>query len=68
MTEYTVYFSQSAEAIIRVEADDPDDAIDRAWDQLPGSLCHQCAEDVQLAGDWEPALVFDDDDKEVWTR
>ena len=38
MTEYTVYFSQSAEAIIRVEADDPDEAIDKAWDALPGSL------------------------------
>ena len=68
MSEYTVYFSRPAEAIVRAEAEDPEDAIDKAWDDLPGALCHQCAGDYQLAGEWEPEVVTDEDGNEVWTR
>lgn len=68
MSEYTVYFSQSVGAVERVEADDPEDAIDKTWDNLPHSLCHQCACEFDLAGDWEPDIVVDENNKEVWTR
>lgn len=65
---YTVYFSQSAGTAVRdVEADDAEDAIDKAYDDLPGGLCHQCAARIDLAGDWEPEAVTDNG-KTVWER
>lgn len=67
MSEYTVHFIQTASAAItRVEAEDTDDAIEKAWDRLPGPLCHQCARDVELAGEWEPECVTDSDGETVW--
>lgn len=64
---YTVYFTQIASASVRnVEAEDSEDAIDQAWDQLPLSICHQCASKVELAGEWEPDAVVDADGNTVW--
>lgn len=71
MTEYTVYFTTVASSPdIRVEAKDPDDAIDKACesDDLPslGSICHQCARYFDMGGDWEPNIVEDSDGNAVW--
>lgn len=66
MSEYTVWFSTPAEAAVTVQADDPDDAIEKAYNDLPGSLCHQCAHDYQVGGEWEPDVVLDGDSNEVW--
>lgn len=71
MPEYTVYFSTTAGSPgVRVEADDPDEAIEKACNSnnLPslGSICHQCAPKFDMGGDWEPTHVFDADDKQVW--
>ena len=66
MSEFDVYFRQVASASARkVEAEDYDEAIELAWDKLPGSLCHQCACEVELAGEWEPDAVVDADGKTV---
>ncbi|WPH57693.1 hypothetical protein [Mycobacterium phage WXIN] len=67
LAEYQVWFTQSASAFAEVKAEDPEDAIDRAWNKLPGPLCHQCAGKVDMAGDWEPDVVYADGE-EVWTR
>ncbi|AEJ94154.1 hypothetical protein THIBAULT_54 [Mycobacterium phage Thibault] len=67
MNEYTVWFAQAVGTVVkRVEAEDYSEAIDRAWDELPGSLCHQCARDFDLAGEWEPDAVEDAEGNIVW--
>lgn len=68
MPEYKVYLSTPAEAFIKVEAEDPDDAIEKASDKLRVNLCHQCARQVDVgAGVWEPTAVFDEVSGElVW--
>ncbi|QSM87561.1 hypothetical protein I3U44_17175 [Mycobacteroides abscessus subsp. bolletii] len=72
MSEYTVYFTTVASSPgITVEADDPEDAINKAWDSddLPslGSICHQCARAFDLGGEWEPNAV-ECDGKVVWSE
>lgn len=59
MSNYTVYFTSVASASARVEADDYEEAIDSAWDEMPGSLCHQCAHWIEFSGEWEPDIVID---------
>lgn len=70
MSEYAVIFISTASASVRVEADDADEAIDKAWDAgPPTSLCHQCARAVDLSGEWEPDAVIDDITGDtVWER
>ncbi len=71
MPEYTVTFTAETSAVVTVNADDPDDAIERATEHLPGSLCHQCAgyrrEYSRDEGDFEPVTVVDESGDEVWT-
>jgi predicted Zn-dependent protease with MMP-like domain len=64
--KYTVYFTQTASAEVKVEAGDYNDAIERAWEDLPSSLCHHCASQVDLLGDWEPDAVVNESGKTVW--
>lgn len=65
MTAYSVHFTTPASRIVRVEADDPDEAIEKADNEVGCVLCHQCAGEIDLAGVWEPVVVFDDDKNEV---
>lgn len=66
MPKYVVYFQSVAETRVEVDVDDPDDAIDTAWDRVGGSLCHQCAHAVDLSGEWDPVEVADAAGKTVW--
>lgn len=67
MSTYDVYLSTPAETVVRaVEAEDPDEAIELAYDQAPVVLCHQCAAKVDMAGEWEPTAVFDSSGDVVW--
>lgn len=67
MNNYTVYFSTPAETFVKVQAEDVDEAIDAAWDEVHVTLCHQCAREVDMAGVWEPSAVIDDaTGKAVW--
>lgn len=69
MPEFTVYFSQHASAAVDgVVAESTDEAIEEAYQGLPGPLCHQCAREYELAGDWEPEAVVDGSGNEWWTR
>lgn len=73
MTEFNVYFTTVAGAPgVTVEADDYEEAIDKAYASAdlpsPGGLCHQCALQFDLSGEWEPESVSDADGKTVWER
>ena len=59
MAQFTIYFTQTASCAIEVEAEDLDEAIDLAYEQVPSGLCAHCAgfgseAGIDLAGDWEP--------------
>ena len=65
MSRYRVGMSTIANITVTVEADSPKDAIEKAYDELPGSICAQCSgwgQNWSLdMGEWEP----DDDLPEV---
>jgi hypothetical protein len=56
MPEYVVYFRTVASTAVRVEADDEDEAVEAAFEELP-HLCAQCSGWGQRAGvelgDWQ---------------
>ena len=57
MTKYRVNFETGASLTITVEAEDPDLALDKAYEGLPGGICAQCSGwggqwDLDL-GDWQ---------------
>ncbi len=67
MPEFTVRFQPSADLSIRVQAEDAETAIDKAYKEKPSDLCHQCAGyrrayslDVEF-NDIEPYEVTDTD-------
>jgi hypothetical protein len=71
--EYTVYLNQMLSASVTVEADDPDEAIDKAHESdLPRGICAQCSGwgqkswSMDTSGDWEPDEVVDSQGKTVW--
>jgi hypothetical protein len=48
MPKYRVYLVTTASATVEVEADDTEQAIELAFQEAPGGLCHQCARDYDL--------------------
>lgn len=71
--KYRVVLEQIASTVIDVEADDIDAAIDEAWQEAPSGLCAQCSgwnnpPGVNLAGEWEASVVYDEHDHEVWNE
>ncbi len=55
MPKYYVTFEVSASASIEVEADNPDEAEQKAEEEIHVSLCHQCARNIHL-GDYGDCL------------
>lgn len=54
MGTYVVHWYSTGGQSIEVEADSMDDAIDASGQELPHSLCHQCASVADGFGDnWE---------------
>lgn len=54
-----VTFTDHASTVVDVQTEaDPDtgegqeEAFEKAEDQLPGGLCHHCANEIELNGDW----------------
>jgi hypothetical protein len=43
MAKYRVFMHAIADATVSVEADSLDEARELAYEELPGSLCYQCA-------------------------
>lgn len=63
MTEYRVYLKTWTDVAMTVEADDPDEAIDKAMEDMPRSICAQCSGWGQKwsrdEGEYEPYEVAD---------
>lgn len=53
MSKFELYFLQTASTSVTIDADDLESAIEQAYNKLPGSLCHHCARDFDMSGDWE---------------
>ena len=50
---------------IAVEADNPEDAADMAYNKLQVGICHQCSEELQV-GDIVSIEIYDEDDNVVY--
>lgn len=57
MKTYLVAFVSTAATYVEVEADSPDEAEEKAWFEINGTLCHQCSSNVELSGDWDTDTV-----------
>ena len=67
MPSYTVYFTTVGSTHVKVEASDPEEALDKAYDEVYVYLCHQCAHELDLGGEWEADSVYDNEtNEEVW--
>ena len=73
MPEFTVHLIQTASTVITVEADDCEAAIEAAYDKAPSDVCASCSGwngsiGIELAGTWEPNVVYDADSNTVWSE
>lgn len=67
MPEFAVHYTTVASTCVTVTADDVSDAIEKADRQVGRSLCHQCAREVELGGEWELDVVYNNETgKQVW--
>lgn len=70
MPSYTVDFTTTASVTVKVEADDPDSAIDFAYDEMPAEICAQCSgwgrNWSKEEGEYEVDAVYGADGKKVW--
>ena len=70
MTQFTVHFTTTAEIAVKVEAEDYDEAIEKADDLLgsPSTLVYAShPRGFDMAGVWEPDSVFDESTRaQVW--
>ncbi|EFC80166.1 hypothetical protein [Parafrankia sp. EUN1f] len=60
MPRYGVVFTTTASALVKVEADSPEEAREKAPAELDTGLCHHCARRIEL-GDFE----YDEDDADA---
>ncbi len=71
MAEYTVCLTMVVSAVVTVDADDPDAAIDAAYHspEMPGTMGHQAFGDALVdESEWEPTSVSDAAGEEVWSE
>jgi hypothetical protein len=70
MPTYTVHMTSVVSTAIRVEADDPQEAIDNAYnsDDMPGGMRPGAfgRARVDESGEWGAVEVSDQDGKTVW--
>lgn len=62
MSTYSVYLESTVSTVVEVECDSLDDLDDVLWEEVPGSLCHQCARTHETSGEWEVVTVYDGDE------
>ena len=71
MPKFTAHFQAGASASATVEADDYDEAIDKAHDEITGGLCAYCSGYGQSygkdIGDFEVYEVTDESGETVWS-
>lgn len=65
---YSVSMSGYASTVVYVEADGPDEAREKAEQEVYVSLCHQCAGHADIGDEWEPTAVLDEDNETVWEK
>lgn len=63
--DFTVQFVTGASTIVRVKAPNHEEAIDKAHAEVFAQPCHQCSNSFDLAGEWEPVCVIDDETNEI---
>jgi hypothetical protein len=64
MTTYRISWSTWANTVTEVEADTVEEAISAAYDEeLPRTLCHHCAHDLDLGDEWDPTSAYADDEE-----
>lgn len=75
MPKFKVRFQPSADLAVTVEAEDYDDAIDKAYDERPTGICAQCSGwrqpfslDVVTDDGIEPYEVVDETGERVWSQ
>ena len=69
MAEYTVHLTMVVSTGVAVEADDPEAAIDAAYNspKMPTGMGHQAFGDALVdESEWVPAAVSDAAGEEVW--
>jgi hypothetical protein len=54
MPEFAYHFTQTAGHTVFVDAPTREAGEPEAWDRLPVSLCHACAHEYEMSGDWIP--------------
>jgi len=71
MAKFTVQLIAASSISVTVEADDVDDAIDKAYNEEPGGICAQCSgwneNWCRDEGDSEASEVMDENGNVVWT-
>lgn len=73
MAKYIVYLNTVASTSIEVEADNEDDAMEKAYDSGMPTICAQCSgwnqpHNLDLGDEWEATDVQDADGRIVWTN
>lgn len=61
MATYRIFFITTASTSVEVEADSLEEAIELAYDELPRSLCHQCARTHEMSDEWDVRTAYCDD-------
>jgi hypothetical protein len=61
MKRYRVYVPVHAGYSVVVDAEDPEHAIEKAYDQGEPTICHQCSDVVEICGlgDIDPENVIE---------
>lgn len=73
MSEFKVYFEGMAGVVVTVEADDAEDAIEKAYDEIPSGVCAQCSGwrekwSLDVPDDWKLDSVADENGDTVYTE
>jgi len=57
MPKYLIAYTSTAATYVEIEAENEAEASDRGWNKIDANLCHQCAAEVDLNGDWDEDSV-----------
>jgi hypothetical protein len=71
MAKYTVYQTTTASWSVEVEADDEDEALEKAYAAAVPDICAQCSGwgrdySLELGDEWTATDVYDADNNLVW--
>ena len=73
MAKYTVYLTTTATTAVEVDAENPDEALDKAYDAGMPTICAQCSGwgkgyNLDMDGEWEASEVINANDQVVWPQ